>query len=62
MFEVGKCLETYSTLDELDEKIEYFLSHEKERRDISEAGYEFLEKNYTMKKQLTRMLEMAFDN
>ena len=55
-------METYSTLDELDEKIEYFLSHEKERRDISEAGYEFLEKNYTMKKQLTRMLEMAFDN
>ncbi len=46
LFEDGKHLVTYKTLDEMVEKAKYYLAHEKEREKIAQAGYdEFIEKH-----------------
>lgn len=39
LFEDGKELVTYKTLDEMVEKAKYYLSHDKERIKIAKAGY-----------------------
>jgi len=46
LFEDGKHLVTYKTLDEMEEKIKYYLSHDEEREKIAQAGQkEVLEKH-----------------
>ncbi|WP_022749952.1 glycosyltransferase family protein [Lachnobacterium bovis] len=61
LFPQGEVLDVYVSLENLEEKIEYYMLHEKERNEIAENGYEFLKKNYSMAKQLTKMLAIAFD-
>lgn len=38
LFEVGKEIETYRTPQELIEKLRYYLTHEKQRQEIAQAG------------------------
>jgi spore maturation protein CgeB len=38
LFEIGKEIETYASARELKEKVEYYLSHEEERKKIAAAG------------------------
>lgn len=47
LFEVGKEIETYSSAKELREKVEYYLSHDKERIAIAAAGKRKFDKLYT---------------
>ncbi len=46
LFKDGKHLVTYKTLDEMVEKIKYYLEHDKEREKIAKTGYEeFIKKH-----------------
>ncbi|SCY05427.1 spore maturation protein CgeB [Lachnospiraceae bacterium XBB2008] len=51
----GEHLETYDSLDELVEKINYYLAHEDERREIAFAGYTEVKNRHTV---LHRVMEM----
>ena len=61
-FEIGKELETYETLEELEEKIRYYLSHEEERVEIAINGYEKVKNNHTYEKRLAQMLKLLTDH
>lgn len=59
-FEIGKDLETYSSEEELLEKIGYYLEHEDERQAIAENGYRKAKEMYSLDVRIGQMLEMVF--
>ncbi len=56
LFEVGKEIETYKTKEELVDKINYFLTHEDERKRIAEAGQQRTLRDHSYE---VRMKELA---
>ena len=59
-FNIGEDLETYTSLDDLMGKCEYYLSHDKDRQEIAHNGFEKVKKYHTYDIRLTQMLEIAF--
>lgn len=57
---IGEHLVCYTSLEELDELVGYYLSREKERKEIAEAGFCYVKEHCTYPLRLTRMLELAF--
>lgn len=55
-FEIGKDLETFSSEEELLEKIAYYLEHEEERKRIAKSGYELAKKKYSLDQRLEEIL------
>ena len=53
----GTEIETYHTIDELRQKIDHYLSHERERREIAQRGWLRVKGLPTYKNLLARMLE-----
>ena len=49
-----------TNLTELQEKLEYYVANPGEVDRISRAGYEMVTKNFTLKNQLSKMLEMIW--
>ena len=60
LFTPGEDLVMYGSFDELLYFCDYYLSHDDERIQIAEAGYEKLKANYTYEKQLEKLLFTAF--
>lgn len=58
----GEYLDSYGSFEELDEKINYYLNHEKERRELAYNGYEHVKTHHTYPIRLTQMLELAFSS
>ncbi len=59
-FEPGKEIETFRDLHELRDKIRYYLSHDKERRIIAEAGRLRAHTEHTYAKRLKYILNTVF--
>lgn len=55
-FTIGEDLVIYTSPDDLLNKCEYYLSHEKERKGIAENGYQKVLNNYTYEKQIEKIL------
>lgn len=49
---------TYRTLDEMVEKVQYYLNHERTREKIAKAGYKFAIKNLTYKNRILDVLKV----
>lgn len=62
LFEIDKEVVTYKTYDELTEKIEYYLNHPKERKQISEAGYQKAINHHTYEKRLNTIFSTVFNS
>lgn len=56
-FEIGKDLETFASEEELIAKIQYYLSHEEERKAIAKSGYEKAKELYSLELRLQQILE-----
>lgn len=59
-FVPGEDLEIYSSLEELEEKISYYLSHRDKCREIADAGYKKAVKYHTYPIRLQEMFELAY--
>lgn len=57
LFEDGKHLVTYKTLDEAVEKAKYYLEHDDEREAIAEAGHEEFMKHHTYRHRVEKILK-----
>lgn len=62
IFEIGKDLAAYESLEHLKELCSYYLTHEDERRTIAENGYKKVKMLHTYDVRLIQMLEIAFSN
>ena len=60
-FEIGKDLETYESASELDEKIQYYLTHENERVEIAINGYEKTAQHHTYERRIAQMIKVLND-
>lgn len=59
-FTPGVHLDYYGSMDELEEKTAYYLSHEKERVALARNGYEEVKLHHTYPIRLAQMLQLAF--
>lgn len=59
-FVPGEHYDCYHSEEELLEKIEYYLTHEKQRSEIAENAAQKIREEFTMEKLLERMLAIAF--
>lgn len=59
LFEDGKHLVTYKTLDEMIEKTKYYLEHEDEREKIALAGYDEFTSKHTYKHRVQTILDLV---
>lgn len=57
-FEIGRELETYESLEELEQKIRYYLSHEDERIEIALNGYEKVARHHTYELRAAEMIRV----
>lgn len=60
LFSVGEEIVLYSSYEELIDLTQYYLTHDSERREIARAGYERVKMDYSLEKQLEKMLLMAY--
>jgi spore maturation protein CgeB len=58
LFEVGKEVETYNSLEELTEKINYYLRNDEEREKIAKAGQERTLKDHTYEVRAKKLLDI----
>lgn len=56
-FEIGKEIETFSSQEELLDKITYYLEHEEERKQIASNGYERAKREYSLDTRIGQMLD-----
>jgi spore maturation protein CgeB len=59
LFVVDKEIVLDESLEEMKEKIAYYLSHEEERKRIALAGWEKVKKHYSYPRVLERMIEIV---
>ena len=57
LFEEDKEIVMFRTPEELVEKVEYYLAHDRERRKIAEGGYEKVMKRYTYENKMQEIIE-----
>jgi spore maturation protein CgeB len=57
LFEDGKHLVLYRSIEEAIDKAKYYLAHDSEREKIAQAGYEEAMKNHTIDKRVDRILD-----
>jgi len=60
LFDINNEIVTYKTIGELYEKIDYYLSNEKERKKIATAGLKRAWRDHYYEKRLTRLINMTF--
>lgn len=59
-FEPGIHFDYYTSAEELIEKVNFYLSHEKERKEIAHNAFEKALKEFNYPKQLDKLLQIAF--
>lgn len=59
LFEIGKEIATYRTVEEAMEKIQYFLDHEEERDAVALAGHQRVMKDHTYQHRVNTMFDLA---
>lgn len=58
LFEDGKDLVMYTSMEDMIEKVGYYLNHEEERREIAESGAKKI-KEYSMQKKIEQIFDIA---
>ena len=59
-FTIGSDLECYTSEDDLLDKVEYYLEHEKDRSEIAHNGLETVKKYHSYPERLLKMLSIAY--
>ncbi len=62
LLQVGEHLDTYGSMEELLEKCEYYLTHDKIRKEIAENGLKEVAAHHTYVHRLQTLLELAFNS
>lgn len=61
-FTIGKDIEVYKTIDELEEKVNYYLIHEDLRNKIAVNGYHTVSEKYNYEVAFNKMMEHLNEN
>ena len=58
-FKEGESMATFHSLEEMEEKMDFYLSHDSERKRIIENAYKIVESQFDYKVRLPQIFEMA---
>lgn len=58
-FEIGKELDTYNTLEELEDKISFYLAHPEIAHQLARNGHDAVAENFSFEKQLTKIFKLS---
>lgn len=61
-FDIGKDIETFTSIEELKDKCRYYLTHEHERLSIAINGYKKIRDSFTYEHQLNEILSIVKNN
>ena len=61
-FKVGTHLDVFDDFRQMHEKINHYLTHEKERKAIAKAGYEYAHKNCTYDNMVENIINIYNEN
>lgn len=61
-FQIGKDIEVYHNMDELEEKVAYYLTHEEQRIHIAINGYKKVKNEHSLNKRLQVALDYLFSD
>lgn len=59
VFSPGKDIEVYHDFDEMEDKVKFYLQHEDSRRKVAETGARTVRDNYSVEKQVSKMLRIV---
>jgi hypothetical protein len=59
MYKVGEHLDVFHNLQELVEKVNYYLEHEDERKRIAAAGQEYVRRTYTFDNMIDNLISLC---
>ena len=62
LFDIGKEIVVYNDLNDLDNKVRYYLENDEEREKIAKAGYERTKKDHTYFERSKRLVEIINEN
>jgi glycosyltransferase involved in cell wall biosynthesis len=62
IFEIGKELVVYENLEDLDNKVKYYLENKEERNKIAEAGYNRVKSEHTYFERSKKLIEIINEN
>jgi glycosyltransferase involved in cell wall biosynthesis len=62
LFDIGKEIVVYNDLNDLDNKVEYYLENEEEREKIAKAGYERSKKDHTYFERTKNLIDIIKNN
>lgn len=62
LFEIGKEIVVYKDLNDLDDKVKYYLENEEEREVIAKAGYERSRKDHTYYQRAKTLIDIIKNN
>ena len=57
---IGEHLDIYESFEDLEDKIHFYLEHPSIRKEIAQAGYEFVKSNHTYTIRIGQMISLAF--
>ena len=60
LFVLGRDFDVYGSEDELLEKTEYYLTHDKDREEIASCGFKTVKEYHSYPRRLSEMLSLAF--
>ncbi len=58
LFEIGKDLVVYESIEDLIDKCDYYLAHDKERKEIAQNGYRKVKEYHNCKNRVRTMIEL----
>lgn len=61
-FCAGEDYEYYRNYEDLGDKVEYYLAHEKERNEVAENGYQKVKTNHTYRNRVDTILDILYGN
>ncbi len=59
-FSIGEHLEAYDSMEDLDNKVQFYLEHPQIRQEIARNGYEYVKANHTYTIRIGQMISLAF--
>jgi hypothetical protein len=62
MFDIGKEIVVYTSIEDLDNKVKYYLENEDERNQIAEAGHQRVKRDHTYFERSKRLIEIINEN
>lgn len=62
LFNIGEEIVIYESIDDLDNKVRYYLDNENERNKIADAGYQRVKRNHTYFERSKKIVEIINEN